>query len=138
MKELLEYLEAKIRRAPNPSPSYFDLTKIRSELERIKNTIPDFDKYSDMFLVSIKEQVKRLKENEPYKNGWDNIEIDHCLRKIYDNLYVIDNISTDDMNDDMRSLIYHMADIANYANMAILKCQKIINGEAEYDYKWND
>jgi hypothetical protein len=88
-----------------------------------------------MFLVSIKEQVKRLKENEPYKSGWDNIKIDHCLKRIEDNLKVIDNISTDDLYSDMKNMIHHLADIANYANMAILKCHKIINGEAKDDYE---
>jgi hypothetical protein len=108
---------------------------IRLALEEIKKVIPNFDEYSAMFLVSIKEQVKRLKESEPYKNGWDNMKLDYCFKKIEDNLNVISGIGTDDLDCDMKSLIHHLADIANYANMAILKCQKVIDGEVEYDYE---
>jgi transcriptional regulator with XRE-family HTH domain len=143
MEGFLRYLDGKIAiyeemKDENPA-SYIiwrisnDLMLIKMTLEEIKRTIPDFDKYSAMFLASIKEQIKRLKENEPYRSGWDNLKLDYCLEKIEENLNCIDMISGDDLDDDLKGIIYHLADIANYANMAILKCKNTIDGKVKYD-----
>jgi hypothetical protein len=138
MNELLKYLDNKISMYGKMDNAYSfavfsELMTVKLALNKIVKNIPDFDKYSAMFTVSIKEQLKRLKENEPHKSGWDNMRLDYCFEKIEENLNIVSSIGGDDLADDMKSLIYHLADIANYANMAILKCQKYLDGEIEYD-----
>jgi hypothetical protein len=132
----LKYLEDKLEECRKTLSIYAfnlysELNKIKSELDKVN--VPDFDKYSAMFTASIPEQIKRLKENEPYRSGWDNLKLDYCLEKIEENINCIDMISGDDLDDDLKGMIYHLADIANYANMAILKCKNIIDGKVEYD-----
>jgi hypothetical protein len=145
MEELLKYLDNKISMYEKDENAYSftifcELMSIKLALNKIKNTITDldFDKYSTIFLASIPEQIKRLKENELCRSGWDNIKLDYSFEKIEENLNCINMISGDDLDDDLKSIINHLADIANYANMAILKCQKIIDGEAEYDYEGDE
>jgi hypothetical protein len=138
MKELLKYLDNKISMYEKMDNAYSfavfgELITVKLALNKIEKNIPNFDKYSAMFMVSIKEQLRRLKEYEPHKNGWDNIRLNYCFGKIQENLNVISSIGTDDIRDDIKSLITHLADIANYTNMAILKCQKYLDGEEEYD-----
>ncbi|MDR3138440.1 MAG: helix-turn-helix domain-containing protein [Treponema sp.] len=145
IKELLKHLDGKIaiyEEMKNENLANYitwrisaDLMIIKMTLDEIEKTIPDFDKYSTMFQVSIKEQVKRLKEHESYRSGWTNINLNYCFGKIKDNLNVVSDIGTDDLETDMKNLINHLADIANYANMAILKCQKVIDGKAKYNYE---
>jgi hypothetical protein len=138
MEALLNYLDKKISLYEKEEDAFSlaifsELMSIRLALNGIKKSVPCFDKYSSMFLASIPEQIKRLKENEPHRSGWDNLKLDYCLTKIEENLSCIDMISGDDLDDDLKGTIYHLADIANYANMAILKCKNIIEGKAEYD-----
>lgn len=86
--------------------------------------------YKELFTAGNKAQLEKLKENEN-KSGWNkNIPIRYFFEKIKDELEELKEaffeIDEDDLQCWYKNIRGEAADIANYAQMIILKCDKKI------------
>lgn len=89
------------------------------------------NKYSKMFKAGNKAQLEQMVKND-HKKGWDNTHMSWAIKKIGEHLPEM-NITTfykRPVSSYVR-LRKLAADVANLAQMIILRCDKIISEEAE-------
>ena len=71
-----------------------------------------------------KAQLEKLHEHG-HKNGFDNIDIDYAQSRIWDEWSEL-VVESSLKNRDHKKIRHEAADIANFAHMIILQCDKII------------
>jgi len=82
--------------------------------------------YKKLFDAGNAAQLEKLKEND-HKSGWNAISIDYAERRIAEE--VLELFTTRDFVAARRAA----ADVANFAHMIILRCDKEISKEDRYD-----
>ena len=85
--------------------------------------------YSQLFIHGNQAQLEKLKENESTE-GFDNIDIQYAMTRLYEEHVELHNLLIDDDNEEWRKKLDYeqirreAADVANFAHMIILKCDK--------------
>lgn len=90
--------------------------------------------YNKLFESGNRAQLEKLKAKSYKGNGWENIAIDFGMRRLFDEIgelwcYRKENnppFTEKKLHEIIRN---EAADIANFAHMIILKCDKILKKE---------
>ncbi len=78
--------------------------------------------YNKLLHAGNRAQVEKLIENS-HKAGWDNIGIDYAINRIEDE---VRELHTAIDKRDVKEIRREAADIANFAHMIILTCDRIL------------
>lgn len=91
-------------------------------------------KYQEMFQAGNKAQLEKMIENEDKKSGWDNIGLGFASCELINNAECIHryvkakNIDQSLLKDGLDEMIRaKAANVANFAHMIILQCDKELN-----------
>jgi hypothetical protein len=82
--------------------------------------------YKELLSAGTTAQLEKLMQNE-HKEGFDNIDIEYAYRRIEEELKELDFELFKDAIEgrfDLTAVRLEAADIANFAHMIILKCDK--------------
>lgn len=78
--------------------------------------------YKELFQAGNKAQLEKLQRNE-HKKGWNDLRVGYLTNRIDDELEELFK-ETISMPRDYRKIRHEAADIANFAHMIILRCDK--------------
>ena len=85
--------------------------------------------YEKLLKAGNKAQLEKLKEKENIKGGWDDIDLEYAAGRIegeLEELYMALDCEDEYFLEEIRR---EAADIANFAHMIILRCDKFIKAE---------
>lgn len=87
--------------------------------------------YDELLQAGNKAQLEKLIENE-HKDGFDDIDIEYALDRLLDE-YIELRKEIKSLNDSTskiwhRRIRHEAADVANFAHMIILRCDKELQG----------
>ena len=87
--------------------------------------------YEELFKAGNAAQLEKLKEKEGAKGGWEDMDLMYIAMRIEDELeeLFIEINCLDEDDFDVSDVRREFADIANFAHMGILKCDKILKKE---------